>query len=760
MSTISQPRDGVMNPAQTLAMASIYTAAGVRVIPLKPHTKVPVLKDWPKLATTNRAKIQRWFGNGPAHNIGMVMGEWEHTATLGTYLVAIDLDVHDPEQNGVANWQALVDAHGGDMGAPFIADTATGGQHLVYQSPVAFTNACASNLGQQGIDVRGAGGQIMVEPSLHPVTGTSPRWRVGASDWPTKQPGNMPAWLVELLQTEPEPAPRPEPTPQPERKPALHLMQGGGDDTARPGDNWTTTHDWFTSMSGDGWAHLSDGHSDHGKTSNWLRPGKVAQHGEPPSAILYHDEGQHGVLVVFSTNCPRELQQAQFLTDGGAFYKFAGPWAYEVAMRHGGDFITAARTVGALQRQHTSQQNEHEQAKLADTDKNHAPQRDESGAKLQPVTDMPGDVAPPPKGLTYKLTALSELIGVPYMPRVPTLLLYDDGNGNQGTGLQYANAHNMNCAPPGAMKTWISCIDVHQQIKRGNHCVIIDYEMNWHDWFTRLRAMGATDTELKLVHYCAPDEALRVKLQYGVEGYNVDAVAMLASEVQRVSELGTLALIAIDGVTNAMTQNNLNYNDNTEIAKFWQILPERLVRLTGAGIAINDHVPKNSDGSTRLPIGGQHKMATLSGAGYTSTASSYMSRNPLHDGVVNLYCWKDRHGEIGQGRTVAQVILSPHDNGTVTYQVMPYSDTAAAYTNVLQQKMQDALRECAGLGREGTVSRLANMAGSNKGTAGDTLAELERLGLARNEGRKKAHNWRPVTPADNAPQLIDDPGAW
>ena len=747
--SVSEPRDGAMNPAQTLAMASIYTGAGVRVIPLKPHTKVPILKDWPKLATTNRAKIQRWFGNGTAYNIGMAMGEWEHTATLGTYLVAIDLDVHDPDKNGVANWQALVDAHGGDMGAPFIADTATGGQHLVYQSPVAFTNACASNLGQQGIDVRGVGGQIMVEPSVHPVTGTSPRWRVGASDWPTKQPGDMPTWLVELLQA------KPEPIVQPPRKPALHVVQGGGDDAARPGDNWNATTDWHTVLRGDGWVHQSDGHSDHGKTSNWIRPGKVADRDATPSAVLYHDDGQHGVLVVFSTNCPHELQRPDYATTTGNGYKFAGPWAYEVAMRHGGDFATAARTVGALQRQHNSQQNVSEQGEV--TDKTHAPQRDVSDAKLQPVTDMPGEVAAPPTGGSYKLTALSDLIGVPYEPRVPTLLIMENGQG-----LQYANAHNMNAAPPGAMKTFISCIGVHQQIMRGNHCVIIDYEMNMRDWFTRLRAMGATDTELTLVHYCAPDEALRIKMQYGVEGYAVDAVNMLASEAQRVSELGELALVVIDGITNAMTQNNLNYNDNQDIAKFWQILPERLVRLTGAGVAINDHVPKNNNGTTVLPIGGQHKMATLSGAGYTSTASSYMSRNPLHDGVVNLWCWKDRHGEIGQGRTVAQVILSPRAGGKIAYKVMPYSDGAAANMNALQQKMQDALHECVDLGQAGTVSRLADMAAvTNKTTAASALAELERLGLARNEGTKKAHNWRPVTPTSNAPQLLnDDPGAF
>ena len=731
------------NSAQTLKMALIYSGAGVRVLPLKPNSKQPAIRDWPKEATTDPAQIRAWFRKGAEYNLGLAMGEWDDTKTQGTYLVAIDLDVHDPEKDGVTNWEALVEANGGDQGSPFIADTATGGQHLVYQSPVAFTNSDNRNL-PPGIDMRGVGGQIMVYPSLHPDTGTSPRWCVGAS-WSTKQPGHMPTWLVEWLQA------KPEPIVQPPRKTALHLVQGGGGDTARPGDNWTATHDLFTSISGDGWTHLSDGHGTRGAISNWLRPGKVAQHGEPPSAVLYHDEGEHGVLVVFSTNCPQELQQAQFLTDGGAFYKF-NPWAYEVAMRHGGDFVAAARTVGALQRQNNGQQNDRELAKLTGTDKIHALQRDVSGATMQPDTDMPGEVDARPQGWSYKLTALSALIGVPYEPIMPTLLLMENGKG-----LQYANAHNLNAAPPGAMKTWISCIGVHQQIVRGKHCVVIDYEMNKRNWFDRLRALGAKDAQLGLVHYCSPDEALRAVLAYGAEGYNVDAVKMLTSEVQRISKLGELTYIVIDGVTNAMTQNSLNYIDNNDIAKFWQILPECLVRLTGACIAINDHVPKNNAGATVLPIGGQHKMATLSGAGYTSTASSYMSRNPMHDGVVNLYCWKDRHGEVGQGRTVAQIILSPHTSGKVTYQVVPYTDDASGIVNAQQQQMLAALQKCADSQLRGTISRLGEMAAiSNKATSGQILRDLEHLGKARNEGSKATHNWRLTTAPPNALQLLDD----
>jgi hypothetical protein len=97
------------------------------------------------------------------------MGAW---ANPDTYLVCIDLDVHEADKNGVQAWQQLVEAHGGDMGQPFVADTATGGQHLLYQSPVPLSNERGAL--PPGIDVRGVGGQIMVQPSVHPDNGKTP----------------------------------------------------------------------------------------------------------------------------------------------------------------------------------------------------------------------------------------------------------------------------------------------------------------------------------------------------------------------------------------------------------------------------------------------------------------------------------------------------------------------------------------------------------------------------------------------------------
>ncbi len=89
-------------PRTTADWARTYAQAGVRVIPLTPNQKRPALKDWPNAATTDPQQLQAWFGNGTKYNLGLAMGTWQDP---DTYLVAIDLDVHQADQNGVEAWQ-------------------------------------------------------------------------------------------------------------------------------------------------------------------------------------------------------------------------------------------------------------------------------------------------------------------------------------------------------------------------------------------------------------------------------------------------------------------------------------------------------------------------------------------------------------------------------------------------------------------------------------------------------------------------------
>ena len=698
MTILHQKGAGSSNPRTALSWAASYAQAGARVLPLRPNQKVPGITDWPNKATTDPQQVQAWFQNG-ANNLGIAMGAWDKH---DTYQVCIDLDVHEADKNGVQAWDRLVAEHG-DMGSPFIADTATGGMHLLYQSSVALGNDKGAL--PDGIDVRGCGGQIMVQPSKHPTNGKSPQWRDN-TNWGTDEPGTIPAWVVALIQTRPERAVQ---SVVPEY---VKPLQNSGD--TRPGDEYNRTHTWHQVLTADGWTDLGNG--------DWLRPGKTVA--DSCSANLNTDAGAHGVLVVFSTNAPQQLLHPEFATDKGDHHKVVSPWAYEVAMRHGGDFAQAARTYG----QDLRRKDERALAQLVSSDK-----------------PTPTDTETPKAdiGVSYRLQPLSGLIGVPHKPLVPVLLHYD----NQERGLFYPDAHNLIAASSGSGKSWLQAITMHQQIVRGNHVVIIDYEMNMRTWFTRMQLLGATDAQLALVHYCAPDAPLQYKAQYG-ERVTQITQDILLEELHRINNAGNLTWVCIDGVTNAMTANSLQLMDNQDIALFWQLLPQAIVKhLPGIGVGLNDHVPKNAKGDTVLPIGGQHKVATTTGSAFTMRAVSQLAKYPtLHDGHYLLKLIKDRNGEVGLQQTeVAQIILTPSMRGPYTYQVLPYTGDAVQAANSERDKVLQAIDDCNQAKSKATQSQLIAMTGiKNKNTMKSHLEVLQNQGRVQNVGTETSQNWQVI----------------
>lgn len=699
--TILPPLGAEASTSRTTAdWARTYAQAGVRVLPLNPNQKRPALKDWPNAATTDPQQLQAWFGNGTKYNLGLAMGAWQDP---DTYLVAIDLDVHQADQNGVEAWQRLVAEHDGDQGAPLIANTATGGKHLVYKSRIPLTNEKGAL--PSGIDVRGQGGQIMVQPSTHPDNGKSPEWC--GSAWQEGAPGFIPDWLLELIQTRPAPVVVPE-----------YVTPWTGDNT-RLGDEYNKTHTWQQVLGADGWTDLGN--------NNWARPGKAATRDQSPSAVLYPQHGVHGVLVVFSTNAPQQLLRQEFATTTGGHYKLSSPWAYEVAMRHGGDFANAARTVGAELRR----DDERALAQLVGAVDEHA--------QLEPAKEF---------GLSLRLRTLSELIGQPDNPPKPVFLHFDGTD----SGLFYPGAHNLLAAPSASGKSWVQAIVLVQQIRLGNRVVVIDYEMNIRDWFRRLQLLGATDTELGLVHYCQPDEALEMKAQYGARSIT-KAHTVLTDELLRVADLGNLTWVCIDGVTNAMTANSLSLLDNQDIAQFWHLLPEHIVRkIPGIGVGLNDHVPKNAKGDTLLPIGGQHKVATTSGSAFTMRVVNHPTLTPEpKDGVWNMTCIKDRHGGVGQqGTELAQVILSPNRHGHYTYQVLPYTGDANQRANGERDKVAQAIAKLQQAKTKATTNQIFAMTGIRKPSIAAHLVALQGLGLARNMGTQTNGNWQLI---DQTPDI-------
>ena len=705
----------------TLETAQIYARAGARVMPLRPKSKMPLITGWPEKATTDLNDLQQWFGNGAANNIGLAMGTWAHTKTDGTYLVCVDIDTADGK-NGLENWQQLVADNGGDIGQPFIAETATGGLHLLYVCPIPLTNETGAL--PEHIDIRGQGGYIMAEPSTHPDNGRKPKW-INAN-WPGAKPGPMPQWLFDIIQTKPEPIQRTATT-----EPRLRAVG----DAPRPGDIYNANNTWETVLTKHGWTFNGEKTDGHGRKSVWVRPGKSATR-ETQSAVLAHDEGEHGVLTIFSANAPHELRRPDHTTTTGGHYKITNPFDFFACMHHDGDHKQAAQVYGAQLR--AEQQRETDALMLA----NKKPQLSVVAADKKTDATTPETDAPEP-GHTWVMREMSELIGVPYEPRMPDLLIMENGRG-----LLYSNAHNLISGPSGVMKTWLQAYNIVQQIRLGKHCVVIDYEMQMHDWFNRLRSLGATDAELKLVHYCAPDEALQMTLAYGAQG-TTKALEKMQAEIVRISDMqGGLALVVIDGVTNAMTQNNLKLLDNQDTARFWQLLPNAIVRLTGAGVVLNDHQAKGtSDNPT--PLGAQHKLANTSGAGHMLRPVKFLARWPIFsDGIVVFKCNKDRYGQIGQGLEVAQAVFTPLENEQIDARIETYTGEHEVRQSNTENKIWETVKQINQTGQACSTRAVHKIMGGNRTALGDKILVMVGKQMLRNNGTDEKPNWFAI---DNTP---------
>jgi len=146
-----------------------------------------------KDATTDRKQVAQWWGRWPDANIGVRTG----AAPEGAGIFVLDVD---PRHNGDRSLAELVREYG-DLPYTVEAVTGSGGSHRVYSYPAGGVVIRNTANVRPGIDVRGDGGYIVVEPSLH-VCGSTYAWKPGRSPR-NMQPTEAPAWLLGLLQQKP-----------------------------------------------------------------------------------------------------------------------------------------------------------------------------------------------------------------------------------------------------------------------------------------------------------------------------------------------------------------------------------------------------------------------------------------------------------------------------------------------------------------------------------------------------------------------------
>jgi len=174
-----------------------YARHGWRVFPVVPLKKLPLIKGWPQLATTDLEQVARWWRQEPEANIGLACGP-----DSGLYV--IDVDRHGDTDGEAA--LAKLEHELGPLPHTVEQRTGSGGRQLLWAWPGdrelrnkagrPSTGRTAEFRLPPGIDTRGQGGFVVVPPSVHPC-GDTYRWTNGPHQ---SDPTHLPERWIKALE--------------------------------------------------------------------------------------------------------------------------------------------------------------------------------------------------------------------------------------------------------------------------------------------------------------------------------------------------------------------------------------------------------------------------------------------------------------------------------------------------------------------------------------------------------------------------------
>lgn len=184
---------------------SFYQAAldlasrGFHVFPLVPNSKLPLINDFPEVATTDPEQIKRFWVD-PVLNLVQPFNVGISTTRFGNAgeaLVVVDVDNKD-NRNGAETLVEL-ELNGADLPNTYTQTTPSGGSHIVFRTPRALKQG--TDVLGPGLDIRSRGGYIVGAGSR--INGVPYRAEIGPV---TKAP----EWLIKTIGEAPQAKPRAE----------------------------------------------------------------------------------------------------------------------------------------------------------------------------------------------------------------------------------------------------------------------------------------------------------------------------------------------------------------------------------------------------------------------------------------------------------------------------------------------------------------------------------------------------------------------
>jgi P4 family phage/plasmid primase-like protien len=309
---------------KTLQAAQNYLAAGYSVIPVKLDGSKRPDGEWERYQTSKptNQELTKWFPNDTTHGIGLVQG------TVSGHAEMLEFET----DTALTEWEKVVSDHGRADLLDLLnlrVRSGGGGIHFYYRCPEGIEgNQKLARFadGTVKIETRGEGGQVVAPgspPNVH--ASKNPYVKISGSfeSVPSITAEDRTfAFAMARACNEHTPSGK---TWKPKNEPSGNLPSGN-----RPGDDYnarTTQADIIALLEFDGGWQVAGGRGD---VCDMTRPGKKIREGTS-GTVGYCGNG----FYCFTSSAPPFEPETYY-----------SPFSVYTLLKHGGDFVAAARTLG------------------------------------------------------------------------------------------------------------------------------------------------------------------------------------------------------------------------------------------------------------------------------------------------------------------------------------------------------------------------------------------------------------------------------